>query len=208
MIEAELGVDLSGKKIPPAATNAAYDAAAIQLQRYKDLTEVDVTQPLPNMTLSRSRLDWLEARYQPNFDFIQKQEEGETPSLFQLKQVALGDLRPAVQTRFRLEQEKDKTLSLSRAAAAAALGGAGEALDHARIRVSDNEERIEILRQELARELWYTGLPTEVETEQVRMAMAIYERRDTGLTFPDQVYNIYIELLQEGANLSTDIITG
>ena len=205
MIEAELGLRLEK---PAPETNAAYDAAAIQLQRYKDLTEVDVTQPLPNLTLSRSRLDWLEARYRPNFDFIQKKDAADTPSMFSMKQVAIGDLRPAVQTRFRLEQEKDKTLALTRAAAAAALEGAGEALDHARLRVSDNEERIEILRQELGRELWYTGLPTEVETEQVRMAMEIYERSDTGLTFPDQVYNIYIELLQEGANLSTDIIQG
>ena len=84
---------------PKEKTSTVQENASIELVRFMDLTGIDLTKTLPEITLGRARLDWIEEKYKPGFEVIEALAAEESPSLWQVKQIAKGDLMPAVQER-------------------------------------------------------------------------------------------------------------
>ena len=165
--------------------------AEAQMHRFREMTDIDPTVPMPApVALTPALFNWMDEHYRPLYEFIEEKTALETPSQWGMKQIARGDMLPAVQERFRLQEDKNK-----RAACQAQLDATDAAsAAHATLRqqLGTIDETIETQKRVLLREGWHTGLQEKEEEEQVLIAMAMYDRRMEGITLPDAVFQGYI----------------
>ena len=91
------------------------------LDRYEMLVGVDLVglgqRELPRHAteLSAAKMDWMEEQYKPNHAFITDRDPKDSPSMWQMKQVARGDLMPSVKDRFLLFEAEQLTGTLESA---------------------------------------------------------------------------------------------